>query len=197
MMKGSGTAPCPGSAHSQSGWTRRSRLAMPALRLQLSAPTSKRFGILKRRESLVGRRYRRHGGNNSSRFAAITSPSSVRFHHLKRDPLAGTPDLNRRIPHSFAILAQLPNLPQEPRSTQVLIRFCLRASILVIFAAFGSIGFSRSLAGVLWMSIILCAVIGTMKREPPFHAVLNHWDETGAFAALFALVSSFNHSVLV
>ena len=74
-------------------------------------------------------------------------------------------------------------------------RFCLRMSILVIFAAFGSIGFCRSLAALLWMSIMLSAVIGAMKREPPFGTVLNHWDETVAYAALFALVSSFNHSV--
>jgi hypothetical protein len=79
----------------------------------------------------------------------------------------------------------------------VLIRFCLRMSILVIFAAFGSIGFGRSLAALLWMSITLCAVIGTIKREPPFDGVLNHWDETVAFAALFSLVSSFNHAVPV
>jgi hypothetical protein len=45
------------------------------------------------------------------------------------------------------------------------------------------------------MSIILSAVIGTIKREQPFGIVLNHWDETVAFAALFALVSSFNHPV--
>jgi len=77
----------------------------------------------------------------------------------------------------------------------VLVRFCLRMSILVIFAAFGSIGFGRSLAALLWMSIILGAVIGAMKRELPFGTVLNHWDETMAYAALFALVSSFNHSV--
>jgi len=94
-------------------------------------------------------------------------------------------------------LAQLPNLPRELRSTQVLIRFCLRMSILVIFAAFAGIGFGRSLVALLWMSIILCAVVGTMKREPPFDAVLNHWDETIAYAALFSLVSSFNHSVPV
>jgi hypothetical protein len=68
-------------------------------------------------------------------------------------------------------------------------------SILVIFAAFGSIGFGRSLAALLWMSIILGAVIGAMRREPPFDTVLNHWDETVAYAALFALVGSFNHSV--
>jgi hypothetical protein len=94
-------------------------------------------------------------------------------------------------------LAQLPNLPRELRSTQVLVRFCLRISILTAFAAFSSIGFSRSLAALLWMTIILCGVIGLVKRETPFGIVLNHWDETVAYAALFSLVSSFNHSVPV
>lgn len=77
----------------------------------------------------------------------------------------------------------------------MLIRFLLRIGILAIFAAFASIGFGRGLAALLWMSIILCAVIGTMKREPPFGAVLNHWDEIVAYAALFSLVSSFNHAL--
>ena len=94
-------------------------------------------------------------------------------------------------------MAQLPKLSRELRSTQVLIRFCLRMSILVAFAAFASIGFARGLAALLWMSIILCAVVGTMKREQPFGAVLNHWDETIAYAAVFALVSSFNHALPV
>jgi hypothetical protein len=94
-------------------------------------------------------------------------------------------------------LAQLPNLSRGLRSSQVLIRFLLRVSILVVFAAFASIGFGRSLAALLWMSIILCAVIGTMRREQPFGVALNHWDETVAYAALFALVSSFNQSVPV
>ena len=79
----------------------------------------------------------------------------------------------------------------------MLVRFCLRMIILVIFAAFGSIGFGKSLAALLWMSIILSAVIGTMRREPPFDSVLNHWDETVAYAAWFSLVSSFTHSVPV
>ena len=79
----------------------------------------------------------------------------------------------------------------------MLIRFVLRMSILVVFAAFASIGFTKGLAALLWMSIILCAVIGIMKREQPFGAALNHWDETVAYAALFALVTSLNHSVPV
>ena len=74
-------------------------------------------------------------------------------------------------------------------------RFFLRTIILVIFAAFGSIGFGRSLAALFGMSIILSAVIGTMRREPPFDTVLNHWDETVAYAALCCLVGGFNQAV--
>jgi hypothetical protein len=33
---------------------------------------------------------------------------------------------------------------------------------------------------LLWMSTILGAVIATIRREPPFDKVLNHWDETVA-----------------
>jgi hypothetical protein len=92
-------------------------------------------------------------------------------------------------------LAQLPNLPRELRSTQVLVRFFLRTLILVIFAAFGSIGFGRSLAALLWMSIILSTVLGIMRREPPFGPALNHWDETVAYAALFSLICVCSQSV--
>jgi hypothetical protein len=92
-------------------------------------------------------------------------------------------------------LAQLPNLSRELGSTRVIVRFCLRVGILVTFAAFASIGFGRSLAALLWMSIILCAVIGAAKREPPFGTVLNHWDEAIAYAALSSLVGVFDHAV--
>jgi hypothetical protein len=92
-------------------------------------------------------------------------------------------------------LAQLPNLSREFSSAQVLIRFCLRMSILVIFAAFGSVDFGRSLGALLWMSVILSALIGAVKREPPFGGMLNYWDEAAAYAAAFSLVSVFNHTV--
>jgi hypothetical protein len=91
-------------------------------------------------------------------------------------------------------LAQLPNLPQQLRSTQVIVRFGLRMIILTVFATFGSIGFGRSLAALLGMSTILSAVIGAMRREPPFDKALNHWDETVAYAALCCLVSGFNQA---
>jgi hypothetical protein len=94
----------------------------------------------------------------------------------------------------FRVLAQLPNLPRERGSIQVLVRFFLRTGILVIFAAFGAVGFDRSFTALLWMSVIFSAVIGIIKREQPLDNVLNHWDETVAYAALFSLVSIFNHS---
>jgi len=91
-------------------------------------------------------------------------------------------------------LAQLSNLPREIRSTQVLVRFALRLAILMAFAAFGSIGFGRNLSALLWMSIIFSAIMGAIKREPAFGIALNYWDETVAYAALFALVSVFNQA---
>lgn len=60
-------------------------------------------------------------------------------------------------------MAQLPNLPRELRSTQVLVRFCMRIGILTALAAFSSIGFSSSLAALLWMAITFCGVIGLVK----------------------------------
>ena len=94
-------------------------------------------------------------------------------------------------------MAPLPDLTRELKSTQlksteVIVRFCLRMIILVIFAAFGSIGFGRSLTALLWMSTILSAVLATFEREQPLDAALNHWDETMAYAALCCLVSGFD-----
>ncbi len=76
----------------------------------------------------------------------------------------------------------------------MIVRFCLRMIILVIFATLGSIGFARSLAALLWMSAILAAVIGAMRRERMMDTVLNHWDEMVAYAALCCLVSGFNQA---
>jgi len=90
---------------------------------------------------------------------------------------------------------RLPNLPQELRSAQMLVRFSLRMIVLVVFAMLGSIGFARSFAALLWMSTILSAVVGAMKRERPFDISLNHWDETAIYAALFCLIHGLGHTV--
>lgn len=75
---------------------------------------------------------------------------------------------------------------------RVIARFAIRIALLAAFAAFGSVGFGRSLAALLWMSIILCALVSLVRREPLFGALLNHWDEGVAFGALFALVHVVN-----
>ena len=77
----------------------------------------------------------------------------------------------------------------------MLVRFGFRLFILVAFATFGGIGFGKSLAALLWMSTILCAVIAIVRREPPFDAVLNYWDEMVTYAALCMLVSGLNQSL--
>ena len=94
-------------------------------------------------------------------------------------------------------MAHFPHLPHELNSVQALVRFGLRLVILLIFAAFGGIGFGRSLVALLAMSAAFSAVIGAMKRERPFDTVLNHWDETAAYAALGCLISGLNHAVAV
>jgi hypothetical protein len=85
-----------------------------------------------------------------------------------------------------------PSPPRQLNPIQVLVRFSLRLAVLTGFAVFGSIGFVRSLAALLWMSIVLCAVVAIMRREPPLAASLNHWDEMAGFGALFALVVAMN-----
>ncbi len=92
-------------------------------------------------------------------------------------------------------MMQLPDFPGKLGSAQVLIRFGFRLLVLIIFAMFGSIGFGRSLAALLWMSMILCAVIAVMRHEPPFDAALNHWDESVTYAAICMLVSGLNQTL--
>jgi hypothetical protein len=88
-------------------------------------------------------------------------------------------------------VAQPRYLPQQFTSGQVLIRFGVRMIILAVFAAFGSIGFTKSLATLVAMAIVFSTVLAVMKREEPFGKVLNHWDETVAYTAVFSLVSIF------
>jgi hypothetical protein len=72
-------------------------------------------------------------------------------------------------------------MPRSLNPTRVLARFAVRLALLATFAAFGTIGFGRSLAALLWMSIILCAAVGLIRREPLFGATLNHWGRRRRF----------------
>lgn len=89
-------------------------------------------------------------------------------------------------------MARSPRTLRVPSTKQVFVRFGARVALLGCFATFSDVGFVRSLAALLWMAIILCALVGLIKREPLFPARLNHWDEGAAFGALFALVHVVN-----
>ncbi|MGY4421448.1 hypothetical protein [Bradyrhizobium sp. JR3.5] len=78
-------------------------------------------------------------------------------------------------------------LPQQLQSVQVLVRFGFRLAIMIGFAVFAGAGFGRGLVTLLWMSALICALAGLVKREMPFAANLNHWDEMTAYVALCAL----------
>lgn len=92
-------------------------------------------------------------------------------------------------------MPSLPDLPREIQSNRVLLRFGLRTAILASFAAFSHVGFGRSLAALLIMTAVLCAVTGTIKRETPLGAALNNWDEALAYAGLYCLVNGLFLSV--
>lgn len=79
------------------------------------------------------------------------------------------------------------NFTLEWTSVRVIVRFGVRTAILVVFAAFGSIGFARSMIVLLWMSAILSGMLAAIKREGLLDRDLNHWDEMTAYVALCCL----------
>ena len=91
-------------------------------------------------------------------------------------------------------MPQFRDLPQGLASSRVLIRFGARMIILPTFAGFSSIGFTRGLATLMWMAIVLSSVVAIIRRERLLEYDLNHWDETAAYAAAFSLISIFTHA---
>jgi hypothetical protein len=90
--------------------------------------------------------------------------------------------------------SQFQDLPQGLATSRVLIRFGVRMIVLATFAAYSGIGFTRGLATLMLMAIILSSLLAVFKRERPFQSALNYWDETVAYAAVFSLISIFIHS---
>jgi hypothetical protein len=89
-------------------------------------------------------------------------------------------------------LVHLADTPAQLTPQQVLLRFGIRTAVLMLFATFSSIGFARSFAALLWMTMILCAVIAAIRRERVFTAGLNHWDEMVACTALYCAIMESN-----
>ena len=92
-------------------------------------------------------------------------------------------------------MAQPQELKPGLESTRAMVRFFLRTIILACFAAFSGGGFNKSMSVLLWMAMVFSAVGGFIRREQPFGAVLNHWDEMMGYAAILALLGVFEHSL--
>ena len=86
-------------------------------------------------------------------------------------------------------------LPRQLQSVQVMVRFGFRLAIMIGFAVFAGAGFGKGLVTLLWMSALICALAGLVKREMPFAADLNHWDEMTAYVALCALGTGIVHDL--
>jgi NADH:ubiquinone oxidoreductase subunit 2 (subunit N) len=87
-------------------------------------------------------------------------------------------------------MSQLTDTTREFRNTRVTVRFILRMVILGVFAMLGSIGFAMSLVALLWMSAVMCIVVGIVRRERVFDSALTHWDEAAAYGSLCCLASA-------
>jgi hypothetical protein len=77
-----------------------------------------------------------------------------------------------------------PAFPHQLNSSQVFFRFVLRIVLLSALATLGTRGFGATFATLLALSAIFCAVVGAMRREMMFGAVLTHWDEAAAYAII-------------
>lgn len=76
-----------------------------------------------------------------------------------------------------------PTFPYQLTSSQVLVRCGLRFILLSALATYGD-GFGATLATLLALSAVFCAMAGAMRREVIFGPVLTHWDEAAGYAAV-------------
>jgi hypothetical protein len=74
-------------------------------------------------------------------------------------------------------------------SVGVVLRFCVRMLILVVFASIGTVGFAKTFETLLAMAAIYCAGVGPFRREAPLGPVLTHYDEAAAYALCALIVS--------
>lgn len=88
-------------------------------------------------------------------------------------------------------MAWFRNSPGECTSGHALLRFGVRMTVMLAVSAFGRIEFDRSLAALMWIAMVFCAMVALVRGERAFGGSLNHWDEAVAYAAVLALVNVF------
>jgi hypothetical protein len=80
------------------------------------------------------------------------------------------------------------------KTTQAVARLVLRLLVLCAFSAFGNLGFGRSFAALLLLSIIFCVFAGLTRQERLFDGSLTHWDEGAVYGLLYALTATINQA---
>jgi hypothetical protein len=86
-------------------------------------------------------------------------------------------------------MRELPAIPLQLNSRQVLIRAAFRFALLTALATFSTQGFAQTLAMLLALAAIFCAIVATMRREAIFGRALTHWDEAATYAVLGRLIA--------
>jgi Na+/H+ antiporter NhaB len=78
----------------------------------------------------------------------------------------------------------IPDIPRRLNTIQVLIRFLLRLVLVGTLASMGHQGFAQTLAPLLALTVIFCAIVAVTRREQLFGPVLTHWDEAAGYALM-------------
>jgi len=87
-------------------------------------------------------------------------------------------------------MSQIPDIPRELSSIQVLARTILRLLVLATFAALGRQGFAKTLSEMLVLAAIYCVFVGAVRREAILGRVLTNWDEGAAYLLIGLAMAS-------
>jgi hypothetical protein len=82
----------------------------------------------------------------------------------------------------------------DSKTLYVIARFTLRMLVLCALSAFAKIGFGRSLAALLLLSVIVCIVTAVMRGERLLDGALTNWDEAAVYGLLCALTATINQA---
>jgi hypothetical protein len=83
-------------------------------------------------------------------------------------------------------------MTSDSKTLYVITRFVLRMLVVCLLSAFARIGFGRSLAALLLLSVIICIVTAIMRGERPLEGTLTNWDEAAVYGLLCALTATIN-----
>jgi hypothetical protein len=82
----------------------------------------------------------------------------------------------------------------DSKTLYVLTRFALRMLVVCLLSAFAKIGFGRSLAALLLLSVVVCIVTAIMRGERPLGGALTNWDEAAVYGLLCALTLTISQA---